>query len=241
MLTRMLFVVAIAVGIAYEYALLFRPVATVAAAGARPYALEEFGKGERIGQTFRSSEDGLTSFDVQMSADRPVTIDVTWRLLGWAPYKIDDHWVPIYEFPATLDLPAGKSWQHFVFPPIVPSENVIYQFDVVKTAIRSRDQAGIAPAVAIIGSDDGPLTDGNLIAGDRQIVDRDIVYAAHTATRFERFRMRANPYLPRPLRYAWLQLAALALYDAAVAAFAFDVIVGRREEPPTADARPVRV
>jgi len=150
-------------------------------------------------------------------------------VLGWAPNKLDDHWVVIYEFPATIHV-RGRTWQHFTFPPLVPSEKEIYQFQVQQTAVRSLDRGASRPAVGIVACEDGPLTDGNLIVGATQVVDRDLVYAASTASRYERFRMRANQLLPRGLRTEPLQLAVLALYNMAMALLAYDLTIRVADE-----------
>jgi hypothetical protein len=227
---RVLFGVVVAAGLVYESTVLFWPSSTLRAAGVKPYVINDLAKGDRVGQTFRSPEDDVDAVDVELSTERAAEIDLTFRLLGWTPSKPDDQWLPIYESREIIRLPNGTSWHHFAFRPLLRSEKQIYQWQLQQNGVRSRDDNPAPPTVGVVASDDGALTDGNVVISGLQLPDRDLMYAAYTANEFDRFRIRANPNLPRPVRAASVQLSLLALYNVAVIVFAYELLHGRREK-----------
>src|SRR5579871_4335879 len=108
-LNRLAFVVIVLAAVTYEGVSLFTPMSTLRAIGTRPYVLNDLSTGVPVGQTMRSPDDGFAAVDVEFVSDRPIDLDLTWRVLGWAPNKLDDHWVVIYEFPATIHV-RGRTW-----------------------------------------------------------------------------------------------------------------------------------
>jgi hypothetical protein len=224
---RVAFALATAAVLAYEAYVMFAPTSRIVAAGTDRYIVKEFGAGEPVGQTFRALEDGLESAAVQISADRPASVDVVCRLMGWAAYKEPDHWVTLFEWKVTREVEAGVEWHRFAFKPVPGSTNAIYQFQVQLLDVRPQDgAAGRPPEIGLMASTDDSLREGNILIGHPQLIERDLVFDARTANEFTRYRARANPLLPEPLRSAALQLGVIALYNCALAIFAFYMTVG---------------
>ncbi|MCC7418404.1 MAG: hypothetical protein IT176_14805 [Acidobacteria bacterium] len=213
--------------IAWQIHALFRPFATIRAEGAGTAGIEAFAAGVPVGQTFRAATDGLHSAVVEFSTDRPAAIVVAYRVMGWAPAKLDDHWAAVIESTETVELPSGRTRHAFHFSAIPESSRQVYQFQIQQLASRSVD-GGAAPEVAVVWSEDS-LEEGNVIVGKDQIVDRDLIFAAHGAdTRFDDFRMRTSSRLPRALRTAAAQwsiaLLLFAIGNWAFAVFAYELI-----------------
>ena len=200
---------------------LFVPSVRVRAEGGRPYLLDSFGAGATIGQTFRILNDGLSSAQVRFSSERAGSIAVRCRLLTWS--EPTGGWTTLYEWTDAVDLPAGAVWRTFRFPPVVPSDRKVYQFQIQRVA--TPDRADMP--VALVASIDDVLGDGNIVADREQIVDKDLYFRADATADvvFDEFRRRIDPQLPRPLRRLSLQLALLALYACAMSVLAFHLIV----------------
>ena len=226
---RAIFALIVCAVLVWEVRVLFWPVVTVRAAGAERYDIMEFSAGAPVGQTFRALTDGLDTAIVEFSADRPAALVVQYRLMGWAPAKMDDHWAAVIEGTETVSLSAGRNRHAFRFKGIADSNRQVYQFQVQQVEARAADGSGAPVTIAVVGSTDGTLDDGNLIVARDQIVDRDLVFQARGAdSRFDDFRMRVTPQLPRALRPAAVQWTAalllLALYNWAVAVFAYHLL-----------------
>jgi hypothetical protein len=150
-----------------EASAIFRPTSAVLATGPA-YVIEDFARGEPVGQTFRIPDDGLVSVGVQLWADRPASIDIAWRLVGTAQGASNDGsraWAPAYEMTAPLRLPRGRSAHYFTFNPIIPSARRVYQFQIQQLAVRSLDptQPG-RPTVGVVASRDDALPEGNVVS-----------------------------------------------------------------------------
>jgi hypothetical protein len=228
---RVIFGLAIAAAMAWEIDALFLPATTIRAAGVETYEIKEFSAGVPVGQTFRARTDGLNTAVVTFSADRPCSLTVRYRLMGWAPAKVD-HWASVIEGTETIRLTSGTNRQPFRFKAIVDSNRQVYQFQVQQLEVHGlAADAGAAPSVGLMASRDNALDEGNLILGTAQLIDRDLLFAASGAdSRFDDFRMRINPQLPRNLRLPAVQwilgLTLVALYDWALAIFAYHVLIG---------------
>lgn len=208
---------------AVEARILFTPTAPIEAVGQKPYLIEAFDAGVPVGQTFRSKEDWLESVDLGLWADSAATVDVTARLMGWAPSL--GSWASLYEWKAQLRLPKGTSWQRFTFKPVPQSARVVYQFQLQHLETRPADGVGGRPKVAILGSEDDALQEGNLIVGPEQIVERDLIFHARCASIFTDWHLRVSPELPRFMRGRDVQLAFIALYNFVLAVWAYYFIV----------------
>lgn len=227
-----IFLLASAALAGWEADRLFAPTSSVRAAGRQPYVIvDAFAVGEPVGQTFRILDDGLEGVEVQLSSDRPASVDITWRLLGTArdtPNDGPSRWAPIHEARTTLVLPRGRSVHRFAFHPIFPSEKRVYQFQVQRLGVRSRDPARPGHAVVgVIASRDDALPEGNVVVDKQQIAEQDLLFQAWSADLFTWFRVRANSSLPRLLRNQNVQLVLLLAYNWALAVFAFEMIVWR--------------
>jgi hypothetical protein len=214
------------IGLTWEARALFYPIALVRAQGVDTFLLDDFGAGAPIGQTFRMLSDGLSAVDLQFSSRTPVSFPVRCRLLIWNAYATSgEKWVALYEWIEQVDLPAGLGRHRFAFSPVVPSDRTVYQFQIQRVLTR-RDPPGTS--IALVGSRDDVLKDGNIIDGREQVVDRDLVFQAYATgdTRFGEFRRRVNDQLPWLLRPAGVQLAVLAIYNWAVVMFAYRLTWG---------------
>jgi hypothetical protein len=233
---RVLFLLTLAAAIVAKSWALFLPSSNLGVAGPRPYVIESFREGEPVGQSFRILDDGLESVDIALSSTEPAVVDLRWRLFGTSA-KALRNWAVIYSAERRLRVPRGRSWHHFTFIPIFPSEKKIYQFQVEPQGIRPVDaRSARAPVVGVVASAEDSLTDGNVLLGTAQDIHHDLFIKARTATPFTRFRMFANMLLPRPLRNLGVQLALLAMGTWLLAVFAFEMTV-RGPEQADRDAR----
>ena len=227
---RSAFALALCAALAWQAWVLFVPVASIRASGKNRYEIKEFAAGAPVGQTFRARTDGLHSATVWFSSDQAGTVQVTYRLMGWSATKVPDHWAPVIEGREIVRLSPGSNAHTFSFKAIADSARQVYQFQIQQEAAPPSDGAASAsPAVGVMASTDDALDEGNLIVGTAQIVDRDLVFdAAGADSRFDDFRMRISPQLPRNLRSPAVQWTAglvwLAVYNWALAAFAMHLL-----------------
>ena len=222
-IARILFGVALASALVWTARALFVPSVRVRAEGGRPYLVDTFGAGATIGQTFRSLNDGLNSVQVRFSSQRAASISVRCRLMTWN--ESTGGWASLYEWTEAVDLPAGEAWRRFQFPPVIPSDRKVYQFQIQRVAASDT-------SVALVGSMDDVLRDGNVVADQEQIVDKDLYFRAGATAdvAFDEFRRRIDPQVPKRLRNLSLQLALLALYACAMSVLAFHLIVREPEQ-----------
>lgn len=227
-----LFALTCAAALAWEAYALFVPVAKIRVAGTEMYGISEFAAGVPVGQTFRAVTDGLDTAVLQFAADRPASLVLRYRVMGWAPAKLDDHWASVIEGTETIRLSPGTSPHAFHFKKIADSARQVYQFQVQQVEVRALDgnPSGL-PTVSVMASTNNSLEDGNVILGKDQIVDRDLLFEARGAdSRVDDLRMRIGPKMPRPLRLPTVQwtlfLLWFAVYNWALAAFAYGTIAG---------------
>jgi hypothetical protein len=231
---RALFAAAVCAALVWEARTLFVPFATLRANGKQTYEIQEFAAGAPVGQTFRARTDGLESATLRFVAERPFTLNVRYRLLGWSITSVPDHWVPIVEGTEAVPLPKGESAHTFRFKAVTDSHGQVYQFQ----AQEEDEQPGGSAArarVTLLASQDDALDEGNLIVDKDQLVDRDLIFAAAGAdSRFDDFRMRISPQLPRSLRDPggqWaIALVLFTLYNWAFAVFAYQLLLSAAEE-----------
>ena len=225
LIARILFGVTLASVLVWTAGALFVPSVRVRSEGGRPYLIDTFGAGATIGQTFRSLNDGLNSVQVRFSSPRAASISVRCRLLTWN--EATGGWASLYEWTEAVDLPVGEVWRRFRFPPVLPSDRKVYQFQIQRVAPSDT-------AVALVGSIDDVLRDGNIVADQEQIVDKDLYFRAGATgdVAFDEFRRRIDAQVPGRLRSRSLQLALLALYACAMSALAFHLIVREPEQQP---------
>lgn len=224
---RIAFGVLVLLALAWEAYTLFWPTTLVRAAGRQPFAIQEFSAGVPVGQTFRMLTDGLQSVDVAFFADRGTSLVVRCQLLTWEPYA-QDGWAVLYEWVKSIRLSPGSQWQRFVFQPIPHSAMKVYQFRVQQHSVRVLDPSVPIdqPRVSVIGSLDDSLSEGNIILGQYQWIDRDLFFEAHGADSvFSAFRLLDNPEVPRRLRRPSTLLTLLTIYNFVLAVFAYELIV----------------
>ena len=215
------------VAVAWEINTLFVPGTRVRAAGRMTFDVTDFADGAPVGQTFRMSSDGLQSVDLQFSVDRPTSLLLQCQLLTWNDYA-QDHWAIVYKWTTTVELAAGRRSSRFSFTPVAQSMGQVFQFRVQQLEARALqvNAGGARPRVIVIGSLDDALTDGNLVLGRAQLVDRDLLFQAYGAdSAIDVFRLRNNLALPKPLRGRMVQIALLATYTLALAVFAYYMLV----------------
>lgn len=226
-----LFALATGAALLCESYVLFVPVATIRARGEQTYEIKAFAAGLPVGQTFRAVTDGLDTATVRFTADRPASIVVRYRVMGWAPAKLDDHWASVIELIEAVRLSTGATPHSFHFKAITDSNRQVYQFQVQQIEVHALDGNPIGlPTVGVMASSDDALADGNLIVGKDQIIDRDLLFEARGAdSRFDDFRMRISPQLPselRPPAVQWtLGLMLMALFNWALAVFAYNTVI----------------
>lgn len=224
--------VVLGLALSWEAHALFSPAAHVRAAGRRPYVVADFGAGVPVGQTFRMPSDGLDAIDVRFFSDQETLLSLRCRLLGPGD-SLPGHWSLVQDWTAMIRLPRGSSWHRFAFAPVVPSSNQVYQFQLERVDARGVIPSGQRerPSVAVMGSIDDSLPDGNLVVGPTQVTNRDLFFEANAADSvFEDFRRHAQTQLPTPLRSVMAQLTLLAAYNGAVAVFAFHMLFRARED-----------
>lgn len=220
-------------GLTLEARTLFVSSPPIEAHGTKPWTVDQFGAGQPVGETFRPEANGLDETRLQFASNVPARVDVQCWLLTWTGIQ-PDPWGPLYAWRTTLELPAGTSWQRFEFEPVERSERVIYLFRVQLAGYASLRPSDQGPSIRLIGSEDNSLKDGNAIAGGAQMVERDLMFEAHfDDSAFARFHRETLAYLPKALRRTAAQLAILALYNAAFAAFVAAALIGDRPEPRT--------
>jgi hypothetical protein len=216
----------IAVGLALKY--LLTSTVSVRAEGRDVYVVSEFEDGQPIGQTFRARSDGLQAAELAFFADEPATVTFAWRLLSWDPSSAT-HWAPWSEERTTVSLPRGSSWQRFEFMPVLESDAKIYQLQVQRLGARPDPSTPAVPRPRVgplASKDDALPRDGNLIIGDRQVIDQDMVFAAYGAdSPFEWFRLHGGSQLPRWLQGRPIQFTLLALYAALLATFGYYLVI----------------
>jgi hypothetical protein len=226
---RAAFFLVVAGSLSWQYVAFFQPPSALRIATAPSSVMREFATGQPVGETFRSPHDGLESIDLEFSSSARASVDLTCRLLGWANNRISDgsgSWAAVYEWPVTLTLPAGRSVQHFGFKTITPSEGLVYQFQVQQRSVRPLDSRPPGPpVVGLMASAHDEFPDGNVIVGTQQIVDRDLHLEVHAANPYGMFRLATNPRLPTKLRNVSLQLVVLALFNAALMTFAYQIVI----------------
>lgn len=228
--SSLLFLFVLALLLFVETMILFGPTSSTRGAGRSPYVIELVAGGERIGQSFRILDDGLQSADVIFVSSTPASLVLTCRLLVADSHALNNGtgaWRVVNTWTTTVRLPRGKSRHGFSFRPIFPSEKQIYQFQVEELDLRPLDPLDpVPPLVGLLATKDNSLEEGNVVIGQHQLADRDLFFQAQTASVFTTFRLRANPLLPRALRSVGVQLVALALYNAVLAVFGFQMILG---------------
>lgn len=225
---RLAFVVVCLVAVALEARFLLTKSVRVRAAGRETYVVSHFSEGLPVGQTFRALSDGLQRVEIEFWADRPATIQITCRVLGWSDFALD-HWAALYDWRATVSLPQGTSWQRFDFKPILESNAGIYQFQVQQIAVEGG--GGSRPIVGPMASRDNSFKDGNLIIGRTQVAGEGLLFAAHGAdTLFAWWQLHGGSQLPKELRSTTVQVALLAVYHLLLASFAYYLVIVAPEE-----------
>jgi hypothetical protein len=225
---RIAFFVGLALVAYWEARALFVPSPPLRAAGRKPFVITEFGRGVPTGQSFRMKSDGLDAVDLRFFSDKEVFLRLRCRVLGNRP---SEPWFPVRDWTAAIHLPRGSSWHRFRFAPVVPSFNLIYQFQVEQLEVRAADprDPGERPSVGLMGSlDDSLPRDGNIILGSTQVTDRDLFFEARAAdSTFVDFRRRVDSQtpLPKPLRSMVAQLTLLAIYNGCLTVFAFHMLI----------------
>ena len=229
---RLVFWVGLVLGVTCEAYALFIPSSPIRAMSAKPIVLEGFGAGVPVGQTFRMNAEALESVRVQFFASQRTELVVRCKLLTAA-----NSWTSVYDWTTRVDLPVGKSWQRFQFPPVVRSDRKIYQFQVQKVEAHViGSPASGAPTLGLVASVKEGLPEGNIVDGSVQLVDKALFFEAQSDDAvFSTFRRNVNPQLPEPLRSKILHLAVLAILNWALVVYAYEMIVAgpNRVQPVT--------
>ena len=129
-----------------------------------------------------------------------------------------------------MNLPTGRSWHRFEFPRVDQSHTKVYQFQIQQLRAEATGGSEQSPVGGLVGSDDS-LAEGNIVNGQEHVPDRDLLFRARATSDawFPEFRRRINPQIPRPLRHWALQVMLLVVYNAALAIFAFHMVIAMPE------------
>src|SRR5436190_17716222 len=100
------------------YASIVQPHARVSALGDRRYAVDEFGRGEVIQQSFDAVSDGLFEIRAQFQAASATRVDVEYQLLE----RRDSQLIDVGHGRDTVEVTPSAAWHAFPFPPIERSE-----------------------------------------------------------------------------------------------------------------------
>lgn len=209
---RAWFALACAASIGYEiYALFIRsggPVLDVR--GRRPIVLRDLGAGEQISQTFVARAESLDALTVWVRSDGPVSANVRCALL------LAEHgsFVPLYRWVERLDV-DGRAARTFTFPPVVPSRNRQFRFDLQLTP----------PAVRSLGVEawaEDALADGVMLIGGREQWG-DLALRTRASPPF-RSLLRNAKGVPDPLRHPAVALLFLAVANWAVVTFVYYMV-----------------
>lgn len=217
------FVAACAVALAFESWLLFAPqVLTVR--GRRPLGVSALGEGRQISQTFVAHADGLEALQVGFSSgSEAVVVEVEAALAELTTEGA----VPLYRWRAGEAF-VGRKSHTFVFPPVRKSRGRMYRLDLRL----------VRPATAPIAIDacaDDVLRPGRLMIDGREQWG-DLAFRARAASRYRNFLTGARG-LPGAARSGELPLLLLAMYNAAMIAFVYYMIVAGESSWREADRR----
>lgn len=220
------FLVACAFAIAAEAWVLFAPQ-TFAVNGVRPSLVGALGESRRVSQTFVAHADGLEGLTLAFrAAGPPVAADLACELLMGTP----DGFVPLFRWTERVEV-RGRRTHTFAFPPVSMARGGTYRFDL--TLLRP------APAaLAVEAFSDNALRLGRLaINGQEQW--GDLAFRARAASRYRNFLAGAKG-LPSIFRTTPLALLVLALYNWAMMAFVYYMIVADDKQWQRPDGRPHR-
>jgi hypothetical protein len=207
------------------------PTPAIESRGRKTILFGNFADGAPIGQTFRMLSDGLNAVEVQLASEIAAAVTIRYRLMGWDAYA--GGWTALYQHVAARDLPAGRSWQRFEFPPILASDRKVFFFQIQQMDAHAIDSAASAPPpkIAVVGFEDDAIEDGNLILGREQLPDRDLAFRAGSAdSPFARYARGINRYLPDALQRPRIQWIVLAMYGLTLAVFAYLMVFGASPE-----------
>jgi hypothetical protein len=194
---------------------------------------DEFGSGTRISQAFRMTGGGLSAVDVQFSTDRPLDLMIRCELAeNDEPGSLNGR--VISSQVATLKHVSGMEWRRISFPPVEESDQRWYVLRLDLIGAVSRDDyprrpgdASSQPRVAVIVSRENVYGGGALwIADRRQLGSLFLRGFSHRRTAYERFRADLAPSLPRPLNNAILDVGIAIVYQAAMVAVIYALLIG---------------
>ena len=219
--SRVLFLCVFAALVGYEAYRFYRTTIfdapTVLIQGEQPILMPEFGDGAQLTQAFGMTADGLRAVSVQLTSDRPATVQVSCELQQTFEDR-PEVFAEICSRRTTLHDVSGTQWRRFDFPPVAASAGRFYGFRI--RVLESEPPAGKGtalpaaerPHVAIAGFSDNVRRGGILwVAGARRV--GSLYFQAHGdgETAYSRFRLNVEPRLPAPLRNQALQLALVLM------------------------------
>lgn len=219
----------IVTGFIWETLTLFVPSSPIRAAGRQLMVVDEFPSGISVGQTFRASADAIDWVRLQFSSDQPAEVQLRcW--LSTASNNAVAPWAEIVNWTTSVRLPAGRSWHQFDFPPVLRSEKKIYEFRIRILAARSDGTGAAQPLVALVGSRDSSLVEGNLVAGSDPRLSQDLLFqAGFSDDLFSDLRRDIITHLPRWLRNSIVQLVILGVYNLAFVIFVGALLLERED------------
>ena len=161
---------------------------------ARPIVIYEFGYGAPVSAAFLMKGNGLHAIDVQLSADRMVTLEVICELrrTDFATPALPR--APIYKWTTTIDRVSHTEWRRIEFPRLEKSDNQAYWFRVqLLNASKERSR----PRIGISASEDNPARGGILWIGDTRHTG-SLYMKAHGGgeTRYERLGLKLDGRIP---------------------------------------------
>jgi len=228
-----------------------RETPAVSIEGQNRRVVDEFGRGEPVLQSL-NARNGLTAFEIRVSAAAPTTLFVACELLdvhqgapGDPPTQFGDETRIINRaaWMVTLGRVSGIEWRRIAIPKFDEPADAAYVIRLrLIDAIPAADTAprphaaGLFPdgfpGVALIASKDNVLGGGAMwIAERRQIGSVSLHVFTDQQTAYARFRAQIAPKLPRPLGHPVVVAAIVALYQGALATVAYGLLASRTPAP----------
>jgi hypothetical protein len=205
---------------------------------------DEFGTGVPITQTFQMKGGGLTAIDVSFRADEPVDLLLSCELSRMDVTRPGAE-ISLHAWPITLKRVSGTEWRRLTFPPIALSNGETYVLrlrlvDAVSPGDRrlKRAHAGARtnqPRVAVTVSADNVSEGGSLWIGQtRQVGSLSIRAFTGTRTTYQQFSANVATTWPPVWRMLSVQIAIALVYQLALLALVYLVLIESAENPRSA-------
>jgi hypothetical protein len=228
-------VICVCLGLVELWDVFVRKTPALAIVGQHLHAAEAFGDGTPITQSFGMPANGLTAFELRVSAAQPATMLVRCELLRQHTMRpepvVERQWL------ATIKRVTGVEWRRVTFPAIADSRGgdpFTLRLQLLAAApadepTGSLEQLRLNPQlkIGVMVSSDNVLGGGALYIGDRRQLG-SLALRAYTqrSTAYERFRGEIVPTLPGVFKETSVTISLLAAYQIALATVLYAVLTG---------------